>query len=69
MSDFVTFSNRQIALHNNVQMLKGVADLLPASTQRDDIENLRSALRRLPKRVVVLLDALDRMEADELQHY
>lgn len=55
------------AVAQSVPFLKGVADLLPASTQRDDIENLRSALRRLPKRVVVLLDELDRMEADELR--
>ena len=55
------------ALAKSVPFLKAFAELLPATTQRDDIDNLRAALRRLPKRVVVLLDELDRMEADELR--
>ena len=55
------------ALARSVPLLRGFADLIPASTQRDDIENLRSALRRLPKRVIVLLDEMDRMETDELR--
>lgn len=55
------------ALAQTVPWLRGVPELLPTGTQRDDIENLRAALRRLPKRVVVLLDELDRMEAGELR--
>src|ERR1019366_91545 len=55
------------AVAQSVPFLKGFTVLLPATTQRDDIENLRSALRRVPKRVVVLLDELDRMETDELR--
>ncbi len=55
------------ALAQSVPFLKGFSELLPTTTQRDDIENLRAALRRLPKRVVVLLDELDRMEAGELR--
>jgi hypothetical protein len=54
------------ALAESVPLLKGYSQLFPAETQKDDIENLRDALRRLPKRVVVLLDELDRMERDEL---
>lgn len=55
------------ALAETVPWLKGVPELFPATTQKDDIENLGLALRRLPKRVVVLLDELDRMEAGELR--
>jgi predicted KAP-like P-loop ATPase len=54
------------ALGQNVPFLKSYLGLLPPDTQRDDIESLQSALSRLPKRVVVLLDELDRMEKDEL---
>src|SRR3984893_11163588 len=54
------------ALAQSVPCLKGFPELFPAATQRDDIESLKFALMRLPKRVVVLLDELDRMERDEL---
>jgi hypothetical protein len=54
------------ALAQTVPFLKGFPELFPAATQRDDIENLKIALMRLPKRVVVLLDELDRMQRDEL---
>ena len=54
------------ALSQSVPFLKGYPELFPAPTQRDDIENLKRALMRLPQRVVVLLDELDRMERNEL---
>lgn len=54
------------ALSQSVPFLKGYPELFPAATQRDDIESLKRALMRLPQRVVVLLDELDRMERDEL---
>jgi predicted KAP-like P-loop ATPase len=54
------------ALSETVPFLKGFLRLFPAPTQKDDIESLKVALRRLPKRVVVLLDELDRMQQDEL---
>jgi len=54
------------ALSQTVPILKGALEFFPVATQRDDIENLRQAPARLPKRVVVLLDELDRMERDEL---
>jgi hypothetical protein len=54
------------ALAQSVPFMKGFPELFPAATQRDDIESLKRALMRLPKRVVVLLDELDRMERDEL---
>jgi predicted KAP-like P-loop ATPase len=54
------------ALGQNVPFLRSYLELLPASTQRDDITSIHTALMRLPKRVVVLLDELDRMEKEEL---
>jgi hypothetical protein len=54
------------ALAQTVPFLKGYSELFPAGTQKDDIQAMSSALSRLPKRVVVLLDELDRMEKDEL---
>lgn len=55
------------ALAETVSWLKGLPELFTTRTQKDDIEDLGAALRRLPKRVVVLLDELDRMEATELR--
>jgi hypothetical protein len=54
------------ALGQKVPLLSEYLKLLPPDTQKDSIENLKSALVRLPKRMVVLLDELDRMEKDEL---
>ena len=54
------------ALAASVPYLKGLAEYFPAMTQRDDILALREALSRIPKRVVVLLDELDRMEKGEV---
>src|SRR5216683_8034749 len=54
------------ALGQRVPVLNDYLKLLPSTTQKDDIENLKSALVRLPKRVVVLLDEIDRMDKDEL---
>jgi hypothetical protein len=54
------------ALAQNVPLLKSYLDSLPAETQKDDIDSFRTALARLPKRVIVLLDELDRMEKAEL---
>jgi hypothetical protein len=55
------------ALGKSVPILNGLPELIPQTTQRDDIEELRQALMRLPKRVVVLLDELDRMENKEIR--
>ena len=54
------------ALGQRVPLLNEYLKLLPANTQKDDIEKLNAALIRLPKRVVVLLDELDRMEKEEV---
>lgn len=54
------------ALAATLPTLKGLVEFIPASTQRDDIKGLASALERLPMRVVVLLNELDRMEKEEV---
>ena len=54
------------ALGQKVPLLGDYLKLLPAATQKDDIDKLKSALVRLPKRVVVLLDEIDRMDKEEL---
>jgi KAP family P-loop domain len=54
------------ALAQSVPFLKGYPELFPATTQKGDVESLGNALSRLPKRVIVLLDELDRMEREEL---
>ena len=61
-------STRRVAkaLAETVPTLKGLIEFLPTTTQRDDVKALASALKRLPQRVVVLLDELDRMEKDEV---
>lgn len=61
-------SSRRLAaaLSQSVPFLKGYSALVPAATQRDDIESVGAALERLPKRVVVLLDDIDRMERLEV---
>jgi KAP family P-loop domain len=53
------------ALGQKVPLLSDYLKLLPAATQKDDIDKLKSALTRLPKRVVVL-DEIDRMEKEEI---
>lgn len=55
-----------MALGQKVPLLSEYIKLLPSATQRDDIEKLKLALVRLPKRVVVLLDEIDRMEKEEI---
>lgn len=54
------------ALGKNVPLLRSYFESLPEATQRDDIASIYAALERLPKRVIVLLDELDRMEREEL---
>jgi len=53
------------AVAQTIPLLTGFLEFLPGSTQRDDIQNLKRSLLRIPKRVLVLLDDLDRMEKDE----
>lgn len=49
-----------------VPHLEWVTEWLPQETQQDAIDDLRDALERLPSRVVVLVDEIDRMRKEEL---
>ncbi|MGA8595115.1 MAG: P-loop NTPase fold protein [Bryobacteraceae bacterium] len=53
-------------LAGSVPYLKALPDILPPYTQRQEIRDLGEALSRMPKRVVVLLDEIDRMQKREL---
>lgn len=55
------------ALGKSVAVLNWLSELLPTPTQKDDIEGLQTSLERLPQRVVVLLDELDRMDKKEVR--
>lgn len=50
-----------------VPYVKAFSDLVPSTSQQEDIEDLEKSLRRLPVRIVVLLDEMDRMEEEELR--
>jgi KAP family P-loop domain len=54
------------ALGKDVPLIRSYFESLPEATQRDDIASIHAALARLPERVIVLLDELDRMEKEEL---
>jgi len=51
---------------SSVAYLAGIKELIPAQSQRDEVEELRNSFSRLPKPIVVLLDEIDRMQKDEL---
>jgi hypothetical protein len=54
------------AVAKSVPYLIGLAEFLPATTQLDAVNQLKSSLRRIPMRVVVLIDEVDRMQKDEV---
>ena len=56
-----------ILLAKGVPILSSLSDFFSTSTQRNDIERLAKAVGRLPKRVIVLLDEVDRMRKRELR--
>lgn len=51
----------------SISSLKALADILPAISQREEIAEVSESLRRVPRRIVVLLDDMDRLHADELR--
>ncbi|MFZ3331857.1 MAG: P-loop NTPase fold protein, partial [Candidatus Acidiferrales bacterium] len=53
-------------LTRSVSFLAGLRELLPTQSQWEDIQELRQSFSRLPRRIVVLLDEIDRMQRDEL---
>ena len=50
----------------HVSYLKILVAVIPPYTQREEIGDLEDLLSRIPKRVVVLLDEIDRMQKDEV---
>jgi hypothetical protein len=50
----------------SVNFLGGIKEFVPAQSQREEIQELHDAISRVPKRVVVLLDEIDRMQKEEL---
>lgn len=53
-------------ISGSVTHMGGLKELLPTQSQREEIEELRGALARVPRPILVLLDELDRMQRDEL---
>lgn len=53
-------------LSSSTSFLAGLKELLPAQSQRDEISELHAAFARIPRRIVVLVDEIDRMQRDEL---
>jgi hypothetical protein len=60
----LTYAN---TLSGSVSFLRTLPAFLPTLSQRDEIEDLRHALARIPQRIVVLLDEMDRMQEEELR--
>jgi len=54
------------ALAKSVPYLTGITELFPTPTQLDAVNDLKSSLSRVPKRVVVLIDEMDRMQRAEI---
>jgi hypothetical protein len=50
-----------------ISFLKSASELLPSISQKDEIEEVGLALNRVPRRIVVLLDEMDRLQKEELQ--
>src|SRR5262249_31946324 len=51
-------------LCGTVSVLKSASELLPSISQRDEIEEMGRALNRVPRRIVVLLDEIDRLQKE-----
>lgn len=54
------------AVTRGIPHLDGLAEWFPQETQKELVEGLRRALERIPVRVVVLVDEIDRMRKEEL---
>jgi predicted KAP-like P-loop ATPase len=54
-------------ISGSISALKTLADVVPAISQREEIAEVSDSLRRVPRRIVVLLDDMDRLRADELR--
>src|SRR5262249_43915054 len=54
------------AISGTVTQLSGLKELLPSQSQQEEIEDLHDTFSRMPFRIVVLLDEIDRMQRDEI---
>jgi len=50
----------------SVSYLAGLREMLPPQSQREEIDELRATLARVPLPILVLLDDLDRMQREEI---
>jgi KAP family P-loop domain len=53
-------------LTRSVSFLAGLKELLPAQSQLEEVQELRESFSRIPRRIIVLLDEIDRMQRGEL---
>ena len=53
-------------LSGSVPHLAGLKEMIPAQSQREEIEELCETFSRIPMPIVVLLDEIDRMQKEEL---
>lgn len=53
-------------LSGSFSYLGGLREIVPPQSQREEIDDLRAAMERIPLPVVVLLDDIDRMQREEL---
>ena len=54
------------ALAKSVPILNGFSEMLSSGTQRENVQSLADAISGFPKRVIVLLDEVDRMQRKEI---
>jgi KAP family P-loop domain len=54
-------------MSDSVPHLGGLKGMIPQQSQKEEVEELQSALSRIPLPIAVLLDEVDRMQKDELQ--
>lgn len=54
-------------ISSSVNYLGGLKEVIPALSQREEIEELRRSFSRVPLPILVLLDDMDRMQRDELE--
>jgi hypothetical protein len=53
-------------ISGSVSSLAFLKEILPSRSQREEIDEIRETLARVPRPIVVLLDEVDRMQEDEL---
>lgn len=54
-------------MSDSVPHLSGLRGVLPPQSQREEVEDLRGSLSRIPMPIAVLVDEIDRMQKEELQ--